>query len=441
VREDGLPSGKLKVWKLPGVMSRTMGVLQVAPDSFQHRLLQDRIKEIEDDEFWRNLAVGALALSLALVAAIPTGGVSLVTAGAAVGSAALSTYSVVQHYQEYALAAAASDTDFAKARAISQDQPSLFWLALDVVGAGLDLGAALAAFRALAPAARTAMIARKAGAAGEDLTAAALTRVAREQGLGSQAERIADDAVKARGRGGAALEGAVEREVLQGERAAREVDEALRGVKARRALRGGGEMKAVGGGRLVVCKSPCSFFEYRYPRELKDPAMRARYEDITERLKVAEAANDQAKFERAMEDAIKLEEELNAAHRKYLAYDTESKRTVRHEADAGEHIETSLDRALERYDPKVHGQHKTGDFVDPKTGHTYDAVGPVPKAAPFDVKKFTKSIEAHLDKKGLDIMWVDLTGRTAAERAEVLTFINDLMVRKARPKPRIKVHP
>jgi hypothetical protein len=107
-----------------------------------------------------------VAIGLGLLAAIPTGGSSLlvgIAATAAVMGAGLSLYAAYEEAQEYALAAAATGTDFDKAKAISQEEPSMLWLALDIVAAVADVFAAAAAFKAL----RTALQAAKArGVAG-----------------------------------------------------------------------------------------------------------------------------------------------------------------------------------------------------------------------------------------------------------------------------------
>jgi hypothetical protein len=112
------------------------------------------------------LALGALALGLGLIAAIPSGGSSLVAAGtfvAGLGAAGLSGYFAVDHLRQYMLDSAASGTDFDRARAISSADPSLFWLALDIVGAVADIHGAMSAFRALSGAVRETLALRAAG--------------------------------------------------------------------------------------------------------------------------------------------------------------------------------------------------------------------------------------------------------------------------------------
>ncbi|MFH0781765.1 MAG: DUF4157 domain-containing protein [Pseudomonadota bacterium] len=121
----------------------------------------DSVKEkAESDEmFWTTIAIG-----LGLIAAIPTGGVSV--AASAIGTAALvagtalSIYNVYEQWNEYNLQSAAAKTDFAKAEALAKDEPSFLWLAIGIIGTGLELGAAAFAFKGLVAAVKEARTSR-----------------------------------------------------------------------------------------------------------------------------------------------------------------------------------------------------------------------------------------------------------------------------------------
>jgi hypothetical protein len=174
--EEGLGSGQVKVWKSKTIIEGTKAELQATP--VERRVVDDRAAEIASDEFWSNLLIGAVAIALGLIAAIPTGGMSLAgaaavtTAGAA--SAGLSVYQAAQTYREYMLAQAESGSDLDKAKAISAEDPSLIWLALDIVAAGLDIKGALNLFKALSVPVRRALLVRTA--------TAEVTAVAKEGG-------------------------------------------------------------------------------------------------------------------------------------------------------------------------------------------------------------------------------------------------------------------
>lgn len=168
---------------------------------WQKRIGRDHVaaakgKAEEDQMFWTAIAIG-----LGLIAAIPTGGTSLVAAGlvtaAGIAGAALSVYNAYEHWHEYQLQSAAAETDYAKAEALAKDEPSLLWLAIDIIGAGLELGAAAAAFRALSTTVKAAKagdvsaaikVAKVADSVG--ITGAAKTKIVGETVAGLSEEAI-----------------------------------------------------------------------------------------------------------------------------------------------------------------------------------------------------------------------------------------------------------
>jgi len=160
---QAVADGDLNVWKLPSVVSLTGQRVNMLPLLMQARLINDKVHAAESEGEILNIALGVLAIALGALAAIPTGGGSLaagVAVAAGLGSAALGTYFALEHIQQYAIEAAANGTDFDKARAISQVEPSLFWLAVDIIGAlggaAADIHAALGTFRTLSASLREA---------------------------------------------------------------------------------------------------------------------------------------------------------------------------------------------------------------------------------------------------------------------------------------------
>lgn len=170
---DALRKNDLVLWELPPAMAATTGDMQLQEGSWQLRWVREAAARHAAHRSIVDIALGALALGLGLLAAIPTGGSSLVAAGtfvAGLGAAGLSTYFAVEHLRQYELDSAASGTDFDKARAVSNADPSLFWLAVDIIGAGLDIHGAAAAFRTLSGTVREALAARRAAASAEEIT-------------------------------------------------------------------------------------------------------------------------------------------------------------------------------------------------------------------------------------------------------------------------------
>jgi len=198
-----LRSGDLKIWNLPSIIESTN--TQVGVDATERRLVADKVEQERSDDELITMALTVMAIGFGILAAIPTGGGSLVLSGAvtagAVGAAATSTVMAVRHAQDYQIRAAASGTDFDKAQAISAEDPSMFWLALDIVGAVADVVAAGAAFRALRTAVREAIQLRRLGSEGaED----ALRRAAElAEGQGSGLGRRVTDGIMERAAGSA----------------------------------------------------------------------------------------------------------------------------------------------------------------------------------------------------------------------------------------------
>ncbi|HEV2781708.1 MAG TPA: hypothetical protein VGX25_20175 [Actinophytocola sp.] len=148
IRESG---GRYDPWKHPTIVNRTKPRLALAP--WEARVVDERAiaarKGSGDDDamMWAVIAIG-----LGLLSAIPTGGSGLVAgvaAGAAVLSTAYSLTTLYEHYKDYSLASAEHLSTFDQAEAISQEAPSLMWLAWDLLDLGMNVFGAAKAFQAL----------------------------------------------------------------------------------------------------------------------------------------------------------------------------------------------------------------------------------------------------------------------------------------------------
>ena len=89
------------------------------------------------------------------------------------------------------------------------------------------------------------------------------------------------------------------------------------------------------------------------------------------------------------------------------------------EAQNGYHLEQKLGVRLERTQ-----EERDGDFRDPKTGVTYDALGPSPSEH-FDFSQYKDSFNAHLNKS-VDKISVDVTGYTDAQKSQVRSLIDSV---------------
>jgi hypothetical protein len=328
VRRELRPNGRVKIWKLPEIVHLTKAATQATGDTITGRMrskiVDDKQQQVEDEEFWRNITLGALAIGLGLLAAIPTGGSSLaagVAAFAALGSLGLNVYIASESLQEYNLQQAMSGSDFDRAKAISSEDPSLFWLAVDIIGAAFEVGPALRATRTAMVAARTsfrtlAPLARRAiTAQGSELaeSLAAIRRAAANEELGEavvqsvQSLRRGTDVQEAIGR--AAGHEAAARAGLSAD----SLGQSATTVIGRHTIH-----VAPGTGALVMC-SQCIWIRGMFSTELGDNASHLRrLESLEEQARIAAASEDAASATRIAEETRQLADELLALRRSRL---------------------------------------------------------------------------------------------------------------------------
>lgn len=150
-----LSSGDLDVWTLDTVIQGAKGQMGFTPNTLGFKVIDEYRGNHNWKSTFKDIAIGVIGVALGILAAVPTGGASL-GAAATVAGGALSTYTLFNSLKNYQLANAVANTDPDKARVISQEDPSLFWLALDILGSIGDIGAALGAFRTIKTAIRSA---------------------------------------------------------------------------------------------------------------------------------------------------------------------------------------------------------------------------------------------------------------------------------------------
>ncbi|ETX05527.1 hypothetical protein [Candidatus Entotheonella palauensis] len=107
----------------------------------------------------------------------------------------------------------------------------------------------------------------------------------------------------------------------------------------------------------------------------------------------------------------------NASRRRQLGIDPASGRYRSLEEQAALRLEP-------RVGPLQRDPTGTSDWIDAQ-GVTYDAVGPVP-AGRLNVRAFSRQIDRHLLKQGLDKVVIDLTDFNASERRAVFAHLRTL---------------
>jgi hypothetical protein len=215
---EALREGDQSVWLLPRVVNMTKPQMGVIPGSMRERVIQDKIED-EEPSWLASLALAVFTIAAGIILAIPSGGTSLAVSAAVLAGElsllALDAYLLYGQIEEYNIAAAATGTDFNAARAISSQDPSLFWLVVGIIGTAVGAVGAARAFRTVARAKQAVTLARNADEAAEAIARLEddVRRIANEFGLDpedtlrrvlddvAESSDLADEAIEAAARG------------------------------------------------------------------------------------------------------------------------------------------------------------------------------------------------------------------------------------------------
>lgn len=251
----------INLWRQDKIVGLTRAALGADQVPWQTRLVADKVKDEAPGVLW-DVALAVLNIA-ALLLAGPTGGLSLVVAFAANSVAA------AEHVKEYIMDSALSGTAFDRAQAISAEEPSLLWLALDIVGVIADFGpmakavgkSSAAVFKALRGPVR-ALQAAKGEKAVLEATEALRKLAAAELGEARAAERIVQQALHGPRGETAVLEATLSKGELKSLLdAGKLADGEMIGAKV---LSAGGEVNLSKAGHLYSCHSPCRVLRDKY---------------------------------------------------------------------------------------------------------------------------------------------------------------------------------
>ena len=142
---------KVNIWRLPNLVALTQIRMGAEMDALTQRWVTNQV-DAEKPGMFESIALLIFNIGAILLAA-PTGGASLAVAFGVNAAVA------AEHVKDYMMQKALTGTSFDKAQALSQDEPSLFWLAVDIVGVAFD---AAAAFKALAGTVKAVKLAKEA---------------------------------------------------------------------------------------------------------------------------------------------------------------------------------------------------------------------------------------------------------------------------------------
>jgi hypothetical protein len=271
-----------KLWNISSIVATTLAT-NTQSKTMAKKLVEEKLEAIALDAQIKGLFLAAIALALAL----PSAGTSL-AAGAAVATGVMSGYQALQSIKNYQLQMALTETDLDKrAYAIASEEPSAFWVALDVVFAVADGAAALKAFRAVKSEARSALVATdgvEAAAAEERMVNAADAAEGTQksrlgQRLRETLARMRKTSPEARALGGVGK--------AEGEAVAHAGEAISKEAKSAETIAqiGGHQVKVTPSGHLVIC-TECSWLRERFAAELAaNKALLARIEKAEQAAK------------------------------------------------------------------------------------------------------------------------------------------------------------
>lgn len=140
-----IKSGTISPLALPAVVGLTKANMFVPKGSIREGVANDLARKASRnaDSTWMLIA----SFALAIVTLVPTGGASLAVATGIAG-ASLAAFTAVKEYQHYDEQKVLIDTDLDRARALSQEEPSLTGFALALINLGLEGLPLIHAFKA-----------------------------------------------------------------------------------------------------------------------------------------------------------------------------------------------------------------------------------------------------------------------------------------------------
>jgi hypothetical protein len=170
---------------LPPVVELTRQRLHVPPGSVRDRAVTEMVDDARAE--WKDWAIEAVTVGLAILTAVPSGGTLVL--GAELAGLALDAHLALDAADDHTAGRAVSDTDLDKARSLSQQEPTLAWLAVELVG--LPISAVLAAqtFRQAASIRQT----RRAGHPVSPAAVDSLDQIGRGIGVENLGGRVADE--------------------------------------------------------------------------------------------------------------------------------------------------------------------------------------------------------------------------------------------------------
>ena len=302
---DALVHNELNIWRLEKLIGLTKVTLGMKEKPRETKLVDEKFEEEKPSPLTQILLLAVNILGLVLAA--PTGGLSLaITAG-------INVAVVIADVREYLLDSALAGSGLGAAKALSEQEPSLFWLAVEIVGAVVDVGTAAAAvtktFSKLAPLAKAAEEASKGSEEAADAMEA-LKDAARSEPKGEALVQGIERHFQGASKESEVLEafGGTKKEAELFESSSKAAQEATEAVVPSAPTIAGGQVKATKIG-LFSCGSPCTALREKFAEALSQRG------DLNKQLLELEAElvakqGDEAALKSLAKRAAKIEDEL-----------------------------------------------------------------------------------------------------------------------------------
>jgi hypothetical protein len=309
---DGLKNGDVNIWRTEKIIELTRVQLGTDADPMKKTVINQKIQS-EQPGLLADLLLLVFNIA-ALLLAGATGGLSLVVA------AGVNTAVAVGHVQDYLLQTAMVGSAFDKAKALSQEEPSLFWLAFEIVGTVVDVGsaatAALKTFKTLGPLVKTAIAAREGK---EALEAAEAARIVAREAKGEElASKVLAQIEAARGGKSVVIEGLEEESKLLQQVGKASEAEAATGI-GKGVTTATGEVHLSRAGHIFVCHSPCTMLEEKYAAYIaKKPELEEAFKTLKANAAKAQQVREAAEVSKdakalAEAEAVATKVETDAA--------------------------------------------------------------------------------------------------------------------------------
>lgn len=302
-KEELKPGGGANVWRLPKVVGIVRMKKEIASDYMKHRLVDYKVED-EQPGPWQSIALATINI-VAIALAPATGGLSL----AAV--APLNLAATAQHVQEYLLQEAMSKSAFDKAHALSQEEPSLFWLALDIVGNFGDVTALLGAFGRLAPLVKSAQAAK---GGKEAAIAVDAVRVAAKEIHGTSfAESIVSKLKMSAIEEKTTLEvaGATGKEIEDLLKATTKVEAEAAEILGETAKTTAGNVHVNKTGHIISCSSPCKDFAEKFAVPLaKDAELGTEFSNLQKKAVKSSLEKNANEATQVASESVNLEKRI-----------------------------------------------------------------------------------------------------------------------------------